>query len=173
MSSLVTLIIFLGFATFDCFALWEEIAGPYDITFSHLGECEKKGPINLFQNMKFGKINRTHFSYTGLLDVGVDADDSVKVRVVASNKGTNGRYNNVLDIQYKFTCEMKNWVLIYDFHNIPALPYGDYRVDTSIFKMRQYNRKELISCTRFYGVVSPKMPKSLIKNSMINNKPIT
>ncbi|XP_039282503.1 uncharacterized protein LOC120350978 isoform X2 [Nilaparvata lugens] len=168
----------------------DTVKGPFDLTFSHLGECEKKGPYNLFQSMKFSKINRTHHIYTGLLDTGVDLDETVKVRMVASNKGTNGRYNNVVDIQYKvcellrtfgmaivnsicehcnhtfecpckrFTCEMNKWVFVYDFEKVPALPYGEYRLDVIAFKLSKRLKKEMISCTRFYGVATPKRPKS-------------
>ncbi|XP_039291571.1 uncharacterized protein LOC120353079 [Nilaparvata lugens] len=182
-------------------ALWEEIAGPYDLNFHHVSHCDKKGKIDALIPMKVSKLNRTHFVYSGRIDLGADADDNLKVRVVAANKGTNGRYNNVIDIEMKVceivqkfgmkviesvfehcnisgecplkrvTCEMKNWLVNYNIENIPALPYGEYRADASFMKIHQYNRKELISCTRVYGSVTPKIPtiQKKISSSKFNN----
>ncbi|RZF44978.1 hypothetical protein LSTR_LSTR001939 [Laodelphax striatellus] len=86
-------------------AVWEEIAGPYKVTFGHVTHCEKRGSIEIMQPMKVTKLNRTHFVYSGVVDMGVNIDDSVKVRVVSSNKGTNGRYINVIDIEMK-ACDL-------------------------------------------------------------------
>ncbi|XP_039282498.1 uncharacterized protein LOC120350976 [Nilaparvata lugens] len=179
-------------------ALWEEIAGPYDIRFSYGSNCDKRGKINLFEPIKARKLNRTHFVYSGIFDVGAPMDDNLKVRVVASNKGTNGRYNNVVDIEMKacemarkfgmeiiasildhcngtfycprerFTCVMKNWTVNYNINNVPALPYGEYRLEASIIKVHQNYRRELISCTRIYGLITPKMPKSPKKTQQSN-----
>ncbi|XP_039282497.1 uncharacterized protein LOC120350975 [Nilaparvata lugens] len=172
-------------------ALWEEIAGPYDIRLSYASNCDKRGKINLFEPMKVRKLNRTHFVYSGILDTGAPIDDNLKVRIVSSNKGTNGRYNNVIDIEMKacemarkfgmeiiasifdhcnqtlqfycpmerFTCVMKNWTVNYNFNNVPALPYGEYRLEASAIRMHENNRRELISCTRMYGLVTPIIPK--------------
>ncbi|XP_039283052.1 uncharacterized protein LOC120351109 [Nilaparvata lugens] len=82
-------------------AIWEGIAGPYEVRFSHLTYCEKKGSIEALRPMKANKFNRTHFVYSGIIDSGVDMDDSVKVRVVASSKGANDRYNSIIDIEMK------------------------------------------------------------------------
>ncbi|XP_039282500.1 uncharacterized protein LOC120350977 [Nilaparvata lugens] len=68
----------------------------------------------------------------------------------------------------RFTCVMKNWTVNYNFNNVPALPYGEYRLEMSFIKMHQYNRKELISCTRYYGIITPKMPKSPKKTQQSN-----
>ncbi|XP_039283361.1 uncharacterized protein LOC120351162 [Nilaparvata lugens] len=180
-------------------ALWEEIAGPYDVSLSHMTHCDKRGPVSFLEPLKARKLNRTHLVCSGIFTVAVDLDKNVKFKIVAANKGTNGRYNNVVDIELeacdfiynfgrnivksidkhcnityecphkKFTCEMKNWVVNYDFVNVPALPYGEYRLDGSLLKLDQYNRRELISCARFYGFVTPKKPQFQKKTSSRNN----
>ncbi|XP_039282496.1 uncharacterized protein LOC111058111 [Nilaparvata lugens] len=168
-------------------SLYEEVAGPYDLALTRISECDKKGPHSLLSNVKVGKFNRSHLVYNGVLDFGTDLDDTIQVRVLASNKGTNGRYNNVIDAQYKIcdlvrtfamdiflsvydhcnqtymcptkrlNCEMKNWVVDYNLRNIPALPYGDYRCDIIILKIQQFKKPELFSCLRTHGTVTPKM----------------
>ncbi|XP_039282505.1 uncharacterized protein LOC120350979 [Nilaparvata lugens] len=141
----IRILIILCFVITGGSALWEEIAGPYDIRFSYRSNCEKRGKINLFEPIKARKLNRTHFVYSGIIDIGAPADDNLK-----------------------FTCVMKNWTVNYNFNNVPALPYGEYRVEGSFIKIHQYNRRELISCTRYYGIITPKMPKSPKKTQQSN-----
>ncbi|XP_039280271.1 uncharacterized protein LOC120350539 [Nilaparvata lugens] len=147
--------------------------------------------------MKASKLNRTHFVYSGILTIGVDLDDNARFKIVAANKGTNGRYNNVMDVEVKpcdlfnkfakeiaksvyehcnltykcphkkHTCEMKNWLVNFNVHDIPALPYGEYRIDGSLLKIHQYKRKELISCVRSYALITPKKPVIQKKASLL------
>ncbi|XP_039291216.1 uncharacterized protein LOC111050391 [Nilaparvata lugens] len=74
-------------------ALWEEIAGPYDLNFHHVSHCDKKGKIDALIPMKVSKLNRTHFVYSGRIDLGADADDNLKT----TGKGTeNSRLWGIL-----------------------------------------------------------------------------
>ncbi|XP_039283051.1 uncharacterized protein LOC120351108 [Nilaparvata lugens] len=63
-------------------ALWEEIAGPYDIKFIHGTNCDKRGKINLFEPIKARKLNRTHYVYSGIIDIGAPVDDNLKVTII-------------------------------------------------------------------------------------------
>ncbi|XP_039283269.1 uncharacterized protein LOC120351143 [Nilaparvata lugens] len=174
-------------------ALWKEIAGPYDVALKHVTNCDRRGSVSFFELMKVRKLNRTHFVCNGLLTIAVDLDDDAKLRGVAAIKGTNGRYNNVIDVELKAcdfilkfgknivesliencdstyvcpmkrnTCELKNWTISHDFIDIPALPYGEYRLDLSLLEVLQDNKKQLISCVRFYGTITPKNLNKLKK----------
>ncbi|RZF44979.1 hypothetical protein LSTR_LSTR001940 [Laodelphax striatellus] len=187
--------IFLCLLALQAAALWEEIAGPYNIALRHLSQCDKSGSANVLEPMKARKYNRTHFAYTGLINVAVGFDDNSNIRILASNKGTNGRYNNVIDFEMKscdiirkfgripamsvykhcnrtfkcpdksFTCKLDNWIMDYSLQNIPALPYGEYKLDLLLIKIKPFGKRELISCVRFHGIITPKIQNP----SSINN----
>ncbi|XP_039294342.1 uncharacterized protein LOC120353690 isoform X2 [Nilaparvata lugens] len=157
----------------------------FDIVFYNLGQCDKRGKVDFLSSFKVGKLNRTHLVYTGTLDLGVDIDDSVKIRAIAALKSPSGHYSTVIDVKLKacdmvrtfvleifqsvaehcnitfacpikrVRCDMKNYIIDMKVGNIPAIPYGDYRVEVTILKSLPYAIEETISCTRAFGAARP------------------
>ncbi|XP_039294341.1 uncharacterized protein LOC120353690 isoform X1 [Nilaparvata lugens] len=157
----------------------------YDVVIHNLGQCDKRGKLDFLSTLKIGKWNRTHLVYTGTLDLGVDIDDKVKIRAIAAIKGSTERYSTIIDVKLKacdmvrtfvldvfksiaehcnttfacpikrVRCDMKNYIIDMKVGNIPAIPYGDYRVEVTILKSLPYAIEETISCTRAFGAARP------------------
>ncbi|XP_039291810.1 uncharacterized protein LOC120353150 isoform X2 [Nilaparvata lugens] len=58
----------------------------------------------------------------------------------------------------RFRCDMKDYVLNMRFNNLPAVPYGDYRVEFTVLKIQPYAIEERLSCLRFFGSTRPQLP---------------
>ncbi|XP_039297316.1 uncharacterized protein LOC120354351 [Nilaparvata lugens] len=160
--------------------------GDYDLRLDHIDYCDRNVKQRFLSNMRVEKLNRTHFTYSGFVDTLVDIDENTKVRAHVLLKQTNGRFSTVIDVKYKacdilstftleimesvfehcnttfecpmkrWTCEMKKWIVNVNFQNIPALPYGDYRLDWYGLRRLSLAKEETLFCIRIYGSVHPK-----------------
>ncbi|XP_039294343.1 uncharacterized protein LOC120353691 [Nilaparvata lugens] len=196
--SKLALIVFYLIADLYAVSILNDLGPNYDVVFYKFEQCDKRGKVDFLSNLKVGKLNRTHHIYTGIMDTGADVDNKLKVQVIAAVKSSSGRYSTLIDMKLKACdmvmtfgrdifqsladncnetlvcpkkrtrCDLKDFIINFNFNNLPVMPYGDYRVEVILLKMLPYAMEEKISCLMVFGGVVKRQsnPRSKNKKNM-------
>ncbi|XP_039294344.1 uncharacterized protein LOC120353692 [Nilaparvata lugens] len=196
--SKLALIVLYFIADLYALSILGDLGTNYDVVFHKFGQCDKRGKVDFLSNVKVGKLNRTHMIYSGTLDTGADVDDNLKVQAIAAIKSSNGRYSTVIDVKLKACdmvmtfgrdifqtladkcnetlqcpkkrtqCDLKNFIINFNLNNLPALPYGDYRLEAVVLKVLPYAIEERISCFRSFASIVKRQSILHSKNKNIS-----